>query len=235
MKIGILAAGKGERLRAQGVSIPKPLVPVCGVPLIARILDAVCRLRVDEVVCVVNPESQPVIRYCQEHDWGIPLTLVRKCTAHSLESLLTLQPYLEAEPFLLFTTDAVFSPRVLPTLLKHVAQTPQADGLLVVTPFVDDEKPLWAELDSRSRIVRLGDHARFGGLVTAGIYYFAPTVYHEADAARHRGFAALRQFLGHLLDCGYRFYGHTVTKVIDVDRPADIATAEAFLAEEGIA
>jgi NDP-sugar pyrophosphorylase family protein len=217
------------------MTTPKPLVPIQGVPLIARILCAARQVGVEEVVCILNSESEAVARYCQEHEWGMPLTLVRKSTAHSLESFLTVQPYLENDPFLLFTTDVVFSPAVLPALLKRVAETPEADGVLGVTPFVDDEKPLWAQLAARGRITRLGDEAQLGGLVTAGIYYFTPIVYQEADAARQRRYNALRQFLGHLLDQGYRLYGHPIAKVIDVDRPADIATAEAFVAAEGIA
>jgi NDP-sugar pyrophosphorylase family protein len=234
MKAGILAAGRGERLQVEGIRTPKPLVPVRGVPLLARIVNAVRQVGVDEVVCIVNDESPDVVHYCLAHDWGVPLRLLCQRAAHSLESFLALQPHLDTGPFLLFTTDTVFSPTVLPALLTHAAQLPAADGVLGVTPFVDDERPLWTELDGLGRICRLGDRARSGGLVTAGIYCFTPSVYREADEARRQGFAALRQFLGHLLDQGYLLYGHTIPKVIDVDRRADIAAAEAFLLEEGI-
>jgi len=190
MKVGILAAGRGERLQADGLRVPKPLVPIRGVPLIGRLLHALRHGAVGEE--------------------------------------------LEAEPFLLLTTDTVFSPTVLPAFLQHASQISHADGVLALTPFVEDEKPLWVELDIHGRIRRLGDQAREGSLVTAGIYFFTPTVYREADSARRLGFAALRQFLAHLVERGCRLYGYTVPKVIDVDRLVDIATAEAFLAEEGI-
>jgi hypothetical protein len=39
----------------------------------------------------------------------------------------------------------------------------------------------------------------------------------------------LREFLGHLLASGYRLYGEPVPKTVDVDRPEDIAAAEAFI------
>jgi NDP-sugar pyrophosphorylase family protein len=234
MKVGILAAGRGERLQADGVCISKPLVPIRGVPLIGRLLHAVSQVAVGEVVCIVNEESLGVIYYCQGQQWGVPLKLVVKSTAHSLESFLSLRPYLEAEPFLLLTTDTVFSPAVLPAFLQQVSQISDADGVLAVTPFVEDEKPLWVEPDIRGRIRCLGDQTRSGNLVTAGIYFFTPTVYREADTARRLGFGALRQFLVHLVERGYRLYGYTIPKVIDVDRLVDIATAEAFLAEEGL-
>jgi NDP-sugar pyrophosphorylase family protein len=233
MKAGILAAGWGERLRAQGVTLPKPLVSVGGQPLIARLLQAVRQCGVDEAVCIVNAAFPEVAQYCQERDWGITVQCLSRSTAHSLESFLALQPYLEAEPFLLFTIDAVFPRAVLFSFLQQARQYPEADGVLGVTPFVDDEKPLWAILDGDNRILHLGPSAQAGGLVTAGVYFFAPSVFHEAEAARRGKFTAFRQFLTHLITSGYALYGYRIPKVIDVDRPADIAMAEALLAELG--
>ncbi|MGE0684790.1 MAG: NDP-sugar synthase [Candidatus Binatia bacterium] len=233
MKAGILAAGWGERLRAQGVTLPKPLVSVGGQPLIARLLHAVRQCGIAEVVCIVNAAFPEVARYCQERDWGMPTQCLSKSTVHSLESFLTLQPHLEAEPFLLLTIDAVFPRAALSSFLHQARHYPEADGVLGVTPFVDDEKPLWAMLDGDKRILRLGPSAQTGGLVTAGVYFFAPSVFREAEAARRRKFTAFRQFLAHLVTSGYGLYGYLIPKVIDVDRPADIVTAEALLAELG--
>jgi glycosyltransferase A (GT-A) superfamily protein (DUF2064 family) len=58
---------------------------------------------------------------------------------------------------------------------------------------------------------------------------FDPRIFREIAVARARQFSALRQFLAHLLDSGYRIYGAAVPKTVDVDRPADIAVAEAFI------
>jgi NDP-sugar pyrophosphorylase family protein len=231
MKAGILAAGWGARLRAQGVALPKPLVSVGGQPLIARLLQTVRQAGIDEAVCIINAAFPEVAQYCQERDWGMPVQCLSKSTAHSLESFLALQPYLETEPFLLFTIDAVFPHATLSSFLHQAQRYPEADGVLAVTPFVDDEKPLWALLDGDNRILRLGPPAQAGGLVSAGVYFFAPGVFREAEAARRGKFTAFRQFLVHLITNGYALYGYCIPKVIDVDRPADIVMAEALLAE----
>jgi len=44
---------------------------------------------------------------------------------------------------------------------------------------------------------------------------------------------AFRQFLGLLVESGYRVYGIPVSKTVDVDYPEDIRKAEAFLEENG--
>ena len=38
MKFAVIAAGEGSRLSNEGVEVPKPLVRVCGEPLIDRLL-----------------------------------------------------------------------------------------------------------------------------------------------------------------------------------------------------
>ena len=50
MKAIVLAAGRGERMRPITDRIPKPLVPVCGKPLIAYHLESLARAGVRDVV-----------------------------------------------------------------------------------------------------------------------------------------------------------------------------------------
>ncbi|MFN8640921.1 MAG: hypothetical protein U0802_04385 [Candidatus Binatia bacterium] len=59
---------------------------------------------------------------------------------------------------------------------------------------------------------------------------FSPRVFAEIDA-RASGCAALRQFLAHLLARGIRIAAAPMGKTLDVDRPQDIAAAEASIAQ----
>jgi NDP-sugar pyrophosphorylase family protein len=76
-----------------------------------------------------------------------------------------------------------------------------------------------------SRIEAFGD----GEYATAGVYAVRPVILREADAARRDGIDALRKFLQRLLERGYHLSGIPIPRSIDVDRPADIAAAEALL------
>jgi hypothetical protein len=51
----------------------------------------------------------------------------------------------------------------------------------------------------------------------------------EADAARADRLGALRVFLTRLVERGYAVSAVPVAPAIDVDRPADVRAAEAFL------
>src|SRR5262245_31127258 len=115
MKAGLIAAGLGERLQAGGVDTPKPLVQVAGKALVDHVLDAVCAAGIDEVACIFNAEaiSDAVESHCRARAGGPRLTIVRRTTPSSMESLFTLAPHLGGERFLLLTVDAVFAPAVL--------------------------------------------------------------------------------------------------------------------------
>lgn len=229
MKAAIIAAGLGERLRAAGIEAPKPLVRVAGKPLIDFALGAVEAAGLREVSCIVNEISVGIEEHCLQAWPQLRFSFVRRTTPSSMESLFTLSPLLRDDRFLLLTTDSIFAPAVLSEFLQAADRRPDAHGVLALADFVDDEKPLWARLDGNNRVTDLGAAAAGSGLVTAGFYVFHPVIFDEIDAARTARYTALRQFLGHLLAGGYEIGGEIVGKTVDVDRPEDIAVAEAFV------
>ena len=187
MKMGIIAAGTGERLAAGGVRIPKPLVPIAGQPLIARAIAAGAAAGAGAVACIVNDLHPEVARFLRAERWPVPVEVVVKTTPNSMESLFALAPHLDGDPFLLSTVDAVFAPAEVARFLAAASALDGSDGVLALTRHVDDEKPLWAAVDERSRITALGAAAAGGGFVTAGVYYFTP-----GDLRRDRRGAAGR-------------------------------------------
>jgi len=228
VKAGIIAAGHGERLRVAGIRVPKPLLPIGGRPLIARAVDTARAAGAERVACIVNAETDDVRRFLAETDLGVPVDVIQRTTASSAESFLALRPLLADGPFLLLTVDAVVAPDAVRAMTARAAAHPEAAGVLGVTTLVDDEKPLWAELDGDERIVSLGDPSR-ARHVTAGVYFLKPVVYSLADARGSSGWSAFRLLLGALLAQRYPLYGYDVGACIDVDRPEDIAAAERLL------
>jgi hypothetical protein len=53
---GIIAAGEGSRLRQAGYAVPRPLVPVAGMPLIGRIIDNFLAAGIRLLVIIFNEE-----------------------------------------------------------------------------------------------------------------------------------------------------------------------------------
>jgi NDP-sugar pyrophosphorylase family protein len=229
MKAALIAAGLGERLRAAGIRVPKPLIEVAGKPLIDHVIDAAAAAGIDELVCIFNQEDDAVEHHCRRRSATPRLQIVRRTTPSSMESLFALAPHLGDQRFVLLTVDAVFAPAVLRDFLAAAAQRSAADVVLAVTDFVDDEKPLRIALAPDGRLTALGEQAVGSPLVTAGFYVLHPRVFVEIDAARTARYGALRQYLQHLFAHGYRMDGVRIGKTVDVDRPHDIAVADAFV------
>jgi NDP-sugar pyrophosphorylase family protein len=231
MKAGLIAAGLGERLVAAGIDTPKPLVRIAGKALVDYALDAVAAAGIEEAACIFNaePPADAVEAHCRARAGAPRLTIVRRTTPSSMESLFTLAPHLAGGRFLLLTVDAVFAPALLRDFLAAAARHAEADAVLAVTDFVDDEKPLHAALEGAGRVTALGPGAAGSPWITAGLYVLEARVFAEIDAARRARFTALRQFLAHLVARGYRIAAAPIGKTLDVDRPQDIAAAEAFV------
>ena len=71
----ILAAGKGTRMKSP---LPKPLHPVCGLPIIAHILQAAQALNPAAIGLVVGHEAQKMEEAVKEGlpQWGVTAPLV---------------------------------------------------------------------------------------------------------------------------------------------------------------
>jgi hypothetical protein len=105
-----------------------------------------------------------------------------------------------------------------------------ADAVLAVTPFVDDERALWVSRDRAGRAQTIGDAPVDPPCVTGGVYALAPRVRPLAARAVSRGMHRMRAFLADLVAGGLHVATVEVPRIIDLDRPADVAQAEAWLA-----
>lgn len=228
MKAGIIAAGEGSRLRSEGVTVPKPLVQIQGVPLIERLLQTFVHNGISDVVCIVNEYSLDVKRFVEEKDFGIPVQFVVETTSSSMHSLFALAPHLRDEQFLLSTVDPIFDEREFSKFLHHARLRQSADGVLAITNYIDDENPLYVQMDTANRIVSFSKSTQTPW-VTGGMYVFSPRIFNEMNAVLRAGIERLRNFLGYLLANGYIIEGFPFSKIIDVDHISDIRVAEEML------
>ncbi len=153
MNYGIIAAGKGERLTSEGISLPKPLVAPAGEPLIRRLIRimsmpggeaAMTRLG----VIVREPEIAGSVREaCASLGIDAPLDLTVKATADSMLSFAEVTGRFKGD-FIVTTVDTVFEQSEMIRLAEAFAARTDADGYMGVSEYADDEKPLWVSTDA---------------------------------------------------------------------------------------
>lgn len=235
MKYAIIAAGEGSRLASEGVALPKPLVPLCGEPMIDRLIRIFLRHQAEEIIIIINQQhtenQQYLYQLAATHpEWG--LRIVVQSTLSSMHSFAALSPYLEGAPFVLTTVDTVFREDDFSHYIKafHTALSEGKTGLMAVTDHIDDERPLYIDTDSNMRILGFHDesHSRFR-FISGGIYALAPQALCTLHRCMNEGQSRMRNFQRGLIADGCTLEAFCFSKILDVDHASDIAKAEAFL------
>jgi NDP-sugar pyrophosphorylase family protein len=229
----IVAAGRGDRLRAAAGGIPKPLVELAGEPMIVRQARAMLSLGLSPVHTIVNSETAGLM-----NDWGVQIPagvdLCVRDTANSMESLLTLGERIAPGRFVLATVDAVVDQAELrrfvasATKMTDPAGPQRLDGALGVVKWLGDTRPLFAEVAADGLITGLGETTT--AVVTAGVYLFSTAIFAYAREAQVMGLDAMRRFLALLIRKGMRFAAIELEGVIDIDEAADLQTARTAVA-----
>lgn len=221
----ILAGGRGSRLAADGVETPKALVEVGGRPQIVNLIETFADLGCESITCMVRE--------------GIRVestgpALVRVCrTPSSLHTLVAGLALVPQGPVFCAMVDTVMPAADWRRLYRGIAERLDhgAAAVLAVTPFVDDELPLYVTRDPEGMATAILDTPPAGALplVTGGVYGLSPAARRLASvavASLHR----MRAFLRLLVELQTPVATVEVPRIIDLDHKRDLEAAERWLA-----
>ncbi len=231
----ILAAGRGSRLAQEGDTLPKPLRPVAGVPLIVRILRTLASAGVREAVVVIGYEGHRIraaltpaalpagvtVQFVENPDWERSNGL----------SVLAAAPYLDRE-CLLSMSDHLVAPALVARLLR--AEIPAGACALGVDYDIercfDLDDATKVRVASQQILAISKDLLDYNALDT-GIFRVTPALVAALRTeAQRRGDASLSDGVRALAEVGL-FVAADVgdARWIDVDTPAAHARAEALV------
>lgn len=231
MNYAIIAAGEGSRLAQEGVAKPKPLVELQGEPMIGRLINIMLRCNAESISIIVNEHMTEVKEYLEQLRLPVPLHLVVKTTPSSMHSLWHLSQAIPEGKFCLTTVDTIFREEDFKGYIDAFEADSVHDGMWAVTPFVDDEKPLWVDVDDAMNITAFRDKAWEGAkYVSGGVYAMTNKAFTVLNQCIEQGISRMRNFQRALVNADYRLQAYSIDKIVDVDHADDIATAEAFLA-----
>lgn len=150
MKVVILAAGTGSRLRPYTDGIPKALVPMNGKPLLAHTLDALRPFNA-ELVLVTGFRAEKIHEFfAQRPEKPVFIFNERFDTAGNAYSLLTARSAVEGQDFLKLDADLIFEPAVLEKLLAA-----PGDIRLMADVHPCGEEEMKIQVDASGRIINL--------------------------------------------------------------------------------
>ncbi|HWZ58190.1 MAG TPA: NTP transferase domain-containing protein [Gemmatimonadaceae bacterium] len=230
----ILAGGEGSRLAADGVAGPKAAVRVGGRAQILRLIDTFAALGCETITCMVR-DVFPDVLLAIESARALLGGRVRAVACHTPSSLHTLADGLRVVPpgpVFCSMVDTVMTDRdwqlVYDDAMRQLMR--DCDAVLAVTPFVDDENPLWVDRGAGGVARRVGGPPVAPPCVTGGVYAFSSRARDAAEDARCHGSTRMRYFLGDLVREGARVGTVEVARIVDLDHKRDIDTADALLA-----
>lgn len=231
MKFAIISAGEGSRLSQEGVALPKPLVQLNGMAMIDRLVHIFAQNGAEQVVIIINNE----VALTKEHVAAlketaeVPLEMIVKTTPSSMHSFYELSRFLKGDKFCLTTVDTIFREDEFAAFIEAFKASGK-DGMMAVTDYIDDEKPLYISTDEKLNITGFHDAAtpdcRY---ISGGIYCLTPKAIDTLEKCMEKGMSRMRNFQRQLVADGLQLEAYPFSKILDVDHASDIVKAEAFL------
>ena len=232
MDFAIIAAGEGSRLVEEGITTPKPLIKIQGAPLIERLIRIFLLNGASSISVIVNDEMKEVQEFLQAIRLPVPFHLHIRSTPSSMHSFYELSRYLQNERFCLTTVDTIFREEEFNSYIQAFHDSEGIDGLMAVTDFVDDEKPLYVKTDTDMRILGFEDVPPPKGndiYVSGGIYSLRRSGIAVLEKAIAEGMSRMRNYQRRLIAEGLHLKAYPFSKIIDVDHAEDIGKAERFI------
>ena len=231
MNFAILAAGEGARLAQEGVELPKPMVKIQGEAMIDRLIRIFNDCGATNIYIITNnltPVTQSHLRELKETDKKIHVIV--KTTPSSMHSFYELRQVMGEGKFCLTTVDTIFREDEFRQYINAWEQS-EEDGIMAVTDYVDDERPLYISTDTYNSITGFHD-SEVQRYISGGIYGLNEKSFSVIDKCILEGQSRMRNFQRQLVKDGFKLKAYPFSKILDVDHMSDIIKAEEFLSQE---
>ena len=165
MKTILMAGGRGTRIAELFPDIPKPLIPVAGMPILEREISSLCAQGFKDIILTVGYLADKIIAYFGDgSQFGAKIDyFVEESPLGNAGALFRLREKIGDEPFLLLNADAAFDVDFnrmvafhqnhggLVTLFTHPNSHPYDSGLIIADENChvekwlakEDERPQW--------------------------------------------------------------------------------------------
>lgn len=165
MKVVIMAGGRGKRIAELFPNIPKPLIPIDGMPILEREIRSLSSQGFKDIILTVGYLADKIVDYFGDgSQWGVKIAyFIEKTPLGNAGALFRLREEIGDDPFLLLNADAAFDVDFnrmldyhrekggLVTIFTHPNSHPYDSGLIVADEDAkvvawlskEDERPQW--------------------------------------------------------------------------------------------
>jgi MurNAc alpha-1-phosphate uridylyltransferase len=228
----VLAAGKGERMRPLTKTVPKPLVPLGGKPLIDHVLDRLADAGITQAIVNVHYLADQIEKHLAGRKTPkITISDERDALLDTGGGIVRALPKLGAAPFLIHNSDSVWIEGLGSNLSRLIEAWDAAimDSLMLVAPgaaSIGYDGPGDFNMDATGRLTRQAG-PRLAPFVFAGVSIAHPRLFNGAPQGRF----SINTLWDRAIGAG-RLYGLRLEGIwMHVGTPGALAEAEAALSQ----
>jgi len=190
----ILAAGKGSRIASVADGGPKPLVPVCGVPLLEHVMRRAREAGVERFVIVAGYRADLLRRWLRDRSIAsASVTLIENPEYHKANGVSALAAKAELnEPFLLLMSDHIFETKTAKALMRQ----PLAEDEVILA--VDSKCDRIFDLDDATKVrcegnhvVEIGKDLSLYNALDTGMFLCRPALFSCLESVKKNGDCSL--------------------------------------------
>ncbi len=237
MKIIVPMAGMGKRMRPHTLTVPKPLIPIAGKPIVHRLMEdivKICQEPVDEIAYIIGPTFGEAV---EKNLVNIAKSLGAKGSIYYQEEALgTAHAIMCAKESLSGPVVVAFADTLFKADFKLDAS---AEGIIWVKQVEDPRQFGVVKLSSDGHITDFVEKPEefVSDLAIIGIYFFRDGEYLRSELqylldndVRDKGEYQLTNALENMKNKGIRFSPGTVTEWLDCgNKSATVYTNQRYL------
>ena len=190
----ILAAGNGSRIARVAGGGPKPLVPLCGVPLLKHVMTSSREAGIERFVIVAGYRADLIRLWLSDRSIaGASVTLIENPEYHKANGVSALTAKAEFnQPFLLLMSDHIFETKTANALMRQPVGTDEV--ILAVDPKMDGIFDLDDATKVRCKgnhVVQIGKHLSQYDALDTGMFLCSPALFSCLESAKKNGDCSL--------------------------------------------
>ena len=227
MQAVIMAGGKGTRVASVDHTLPKPMLPICGKPVLLHQIECLKRQGITEIILTIGHLGEQISDFFGDGSkFGVQIDYIQEKEPLGTAGALYYLKGRVTEDFLLINGDLIFdvdfqrlmdfhkSKRAAVTLLAHPNDHPYDSGIIQADS--DGKVTGWLTKEDKREW--------YHNLVNAGIHVISPTLLEKMEGPKKIDLD--REILKPLIPSGKIFVYRSPEYVKDMGTPERIAQVE---------